>query len=243
MKKIMKRLAVVLLVLTGAYTIAAYFMTRGLGIYRLGTTVGTILANSWQYTGFAALILLTVTLISLIGTRRTASRKIKTAAPQAADAGMMPEQPEIEQPKQKKRRGKGKTPEQGKIAPAQPESVGKIQPNRPAAQETLPMPEDMATQTMPMENAVQMPETGATMPMPMEDPVMAAPVEPAATMPMPVFEEPGATMPMPMAEESVTMPMPDDAMVLTGEPVCPRCGAAVKASAKFCGKCGMKLGG
>lgn len=43
--------------LLSAYTCYAYFTTRGLQIYLMGTKMGAILAGSWQYTLLAAILL------------------------------------------------------------------------------------------------------------------------------------------------------------------------------------------
>jgi len=43
--------------LLSAYTCYAYFTTRGLQIYLMGTKIGAILAGTWQYTLLAAILL------------------------------------------------------------------------------------------------------------------------------------------------------------------------------------------
>ena len=48
----------VLLVPLSAYSIAAWWMLRGAGAYRMGTTLGAVLANSRLYTTLAAVVLL-----------------------------------------------------------------------------------------------------------------------------------------------------------------------------------------
>ena len=50
MKRKLSLAALVLMALLGVYSAVAYSMLRGAGAYRIGTTVGSILARSWQYT-------------------------------------------------------------------------------------------------------------------------------------------------------------------------------------------------
>ena len=68
------------------------------------------------------------------------------------------------------------------------------------------------------------------MPMPQAE-ADNAPIAPrGGTMPMPQAEADNA----PIAPRGGTMPMPQGRC-------CPRCGHAVRAGAKFCGKCGTRL--
>lgn len=60
MKRKLSLAALVLMVLLGVYSAVAYSMLRGAGAYRIGTTVGSILARSWQYTALAAVLLLLI---------------------------------------------------------------------------------------------------------------------------------------------------------------------------------------
>ncbi len=52
--------ALILMLLLGGYSIGAWMMLRGAGAYRLGTSMGQILAASWQYTALAAVLLLLI---------------------------------------------------------------------------------------------------------------------------------------------------------------------------------------
>ena len=174
MKKQLKRLLLVLLAVTTGYTAAASVLTRGLGVYRMNTALGRVLAVSRPYTGLAALLLWAAALVWLarwLRGRRTAGGQEQAQAEQ-------PEQPA------KPRRAGGK-----KIAPK-----------------------------------------GGTMPMPQAE-ADNTPIAPrGGTMPMPQAEADNA----PIAPRGATMPMPQGRC-------CPRCGHAVRAGAKFCGKCGTRL--
>lgn len=220
MKKIAKRIALVVLAVTAVYTAIAWFLLRGLGAYRLGTTVGMILSHSWQYTGLAALVLAAWAVISSL-LRRKKGDKIAAAAPDGSAVQPAPEE-------KKARRGKKGKAASDRIRPARPE--GKLAPAAPAAEggETAPMPGDGG-------------QAGATMPMP--DNVGEA----GATMPMPGgFEAADETLPMPedVGETGATALMPEDAGgAAERQAFCPNCHAAVKPGAKFCVKCGARLGG
>ena len=52
--------ALILMLLLGGYSMGAWMMLRGAGAYRLGTSMGQILAASWQYTALAAVLLLLI---------------------------------------------------------------------------------------------------------------------------------------------------------------------------------------
>ena len=52
--------ALILMLLLGGYSIGVWMMLRGAGAYRLGTSMGQILAASWQYTALAAVLLLLI---------------------------------------------------------------------------------------------------------------------------------------------------------------------------------------
>ena len=83
MKKVMKWIPVALFVITAVYSGVAAFLLRGLGVYQLGTTVGTVLSSSWQYTAAAAFVLLLIIVIPLaVKLLKSRSRKIAAAVPQ-----------------------------------------------------------------------------------------------------------------------------------------------------------------
>ena len=103
MKKYLKTLVFVLTALTVVYTAIAFFVIRGLGIYHLGTTVGRILASSWQYTGLAAFVLMICTVIMLLKNRKAGEQKIPAAAPQSVDGAQSAESIESQKETKKER--------------------------------------------------------------------------------------------------------------------------------------------
>lgn len=88
-----KKVTIILWVLfgvTAVYTPVAALLVRGLGIYRLDTTLGMVLACSWQYTALAAAVLLAAVGIPL------ALRLIKTRQEKLAAAPAQADVPEEE---------------------------------------------------------------------------------------------------------------------------------------------------
>ena len=146
MKRKLTFAALLLMILLAVYSIAARWMLRGTGAYRLGTSVGAVLANSWQYTALAALLLLLILalprLVRLLR-RRSGARQPQNGPLQAKGR---------DNPKKK-----GK-----KEAPAA--QAGRI----PPAAGTVPMPQEgkipPVTGTVPMPQEDPIPPAGPAAP-------------------------------------------------------------------------------
>lgn len=219
MRKFLKILVFILTVLTGVYTITAFVLIRGLGIYRLGTTVGRILATSWQYTGLAALVLVICTAIILLARRKNKEQKVPATAPQSESVteNAQPSAPEAEG---KKKTNRKKMKAKGTLAEGQ--TTQKIPPAAPVAETAELTPEQVSvaeTQLLPENSTVE------------------------ETMPL-IAEE----QTVQLSENEPTEVLPTEPVVLLSEKVseqkfCPQCGATAKPDAKFCVKCGTGLGG
>ncbi len=96
MKRKLSFLGLVLTLLLGIYSAAAWIVLRGTGAYRVGTTLGTVLAVSRPYTTLAAVFLFAVTGAVLIVYLRRRNANKGTAAPEkiAPKRGTPCKQPE-----------------------------------------------------------------------------------------------------------------------------------------------------
>lgn len=153
MKRKLLLLDVILALLFGIYSAAAWVKLRGAGAYRVGTTLGSVLAISRPYTTLAAVVLFAIAGIALVLHLR--GRGTKKGAP--AGEKIVPK--------------KGQKP-----APEEP----KLQPAKGASAEEATVP--LETETMAMETeTTAMEETVALTPerAPMFDELDRPPVQPA----------------------------------------------------------------
>lgn len=70
MKKKILIVSVILTLFSAGYAITAFISTRGLKIYRMGTTMGKILTRSYQPAAFAAFVLLVVSVILVLSLKK-----------------------------------------------------------------------------------------------------------------------------------------------------------------------------
>ena len=230
MKKILKRGLLVLLALCTGYTVVASALLHGLGAYRVNTSFGQILAFSRQITLPVTVLLWVIALVAdkrwlsrRRGTARGQSGPIPTAAPKSAPAH--PTVPDASGPVSAE-----KIPPKTLVDSAadtatellpeeapHPAAAEKISPKAPAAPAA-----DTATELLPEEA----PNPTATEKIPPKAP--AAPAADTATELLPE-EAPNLA-----STEKKTPKVPA---------ACPQCGAVVKPGAKFCMKCGYRLGG
>ena len=175
MKRKLSLAALILMAALAVYSAAAWWMLRGAGAYRMGTSMGSILAGSWQYTALAALLLFLVLAVQAqnqpVQARERAGllRKKKGAAPAAQSGKVSP--------------AAGTVPmaQGGKIPPAAG-TVPMPQGDKiPPAGGTVPMPQEpsalSAADTVPMSQGDKIPPAGGTVTMPQEPP--APPAVPA----------------------------------------------------------------
>ena len=129
MKRKLYFVGLAVLALLGIYSLAAGRMLRGAGAYRMGTTLGTVLAQSRPYTALAAWVLLAVLAVITViwgrkayaaGTLRLPKRKKREEKPAAPVGGTAPMPA-----------GAGKIPAAGATAPM-PAGEGQIPPAAPA---------------------------------------------------------------------------------------------------------------
>ena len=203
----------VLLVPLSAYSIAAWWMLRGAGAYRMGTTLGSVLSGSRPYTSLAAaalfLALAAGTALHLRRRKQLAAQAEKKTVRLAEGQGEkahLPSQEETERLEEtEKLQPAGPAPEKtelleedGKIPPAGPDpektellkETEKIPPAGPAASET-PDPAAEAGTLQPRKPSA---EAG---------PVPAAqsvPPSGAAAEPLPEAPAPIAAPPVPAGE-------------------------------------------
>ena len=271
MKKYLKIVLFAATAALSAYTVIAILLIHGLGVYRLSTSVGTALSNSYQYTLLAALVLWGITAILLFRWYAAKHKQEKEAmkiAPANPNVGVAIGDAEQFSQQDKHGQGKKKTAkgEEPKIAAArpmfQPESV--IQPAGPVV---VSGAEDPQTQPMPSPD-VPAPAPG-TQPMPLSgtSEALSAPAldtqpmpqPPMDTKPMPAFQSPDIpayqpfkvpqsgqhlpTMPMPQAEpEQSPKTAGRETVPMPAQMICPSCGTVLKSGAKFCVKCGKRQG-
>ena len=176
MKRKLTLAALLFMVLLAVYSAAAWWMLRGAGAYRMGTTMGSVLAGSWQYTALAALLLLLIL---------AAPRLVRLLR---RGPGKAPAQPAHE----KKKRRKG-TPaaQSGAVPPASGTAPMAQSCKIPPAAGTMPMPRE--------DKVPPAPPAGATVPMPREGAIPPA----AGTVPMPAegtIPPAGGTVPMPQED-------------------------------------------
>lgn len=223
MKRKLSLAALVLMVLLGVYSAVAYSMLRGAGAYRIGTTVGSILARSWQYTALAAVLLLLILAVPRL--LRLVRRKPGTQAASGAS----------EPGKKEKKAGLLR-----KKAPAAAERIQPAAGTAPMAGGNGKIPPAAGTAPMPQEGKI--PPAGATAPMPGPEEM---PMD-GSTAFMPQAEYPQAGETVPMSQERGEAPdgtseavQPDPA---AGR-VCPNCGMPYEGGQRFCAQCGTPLEG
>ena len=180
MKRKLTFAALLLMILLAVYSIAARWMLRGTGAYRLGTSVGAVLANSWQYTALAALLLLLILalprLVRLLR-RRSGARQPQNGPLQAKGR---------DNPKKK---GKKEAPaaQAGRIPPAAGTVPVPQEGKVPPVTGTVPMPQEgkvpPAAGTIPMPQEGKIPPAAGTVPMPQEEPAPAPRVCPSCGAP------------------------------------------------------------
>ena len=269
MKRKLYFVGLAVLALLGIYSLAAGRMLRGAGAYRMGTTLGTVLAQSRPYTALAAWVLLAVLAVITViwgrkayaaGTLRLPKRKKREEKPAAPVGGTAPMPA-----------GAGKIPAAGATAPM-PAGEGQIPPaaptepmeekipagagEAPAAEATVPMPAEGEGQIPPAAPAEPMEEetsagageasaAEATVRMPAEGEGQIPPAAPAEPMeeeiPAGAGEAPAAAAPVPAAEQTPPAAgQPDPAPEVR---FCMHCGAKLWAGQKFCSKCGTPVEG
>ena len=194
MKRKLFVVGLVLLVPLSAYSIAAWWMLRGAGAYRMGTTLGSVLSGSRPYTSLAAaalfLALAAGTALHLRRRKQLAAQAEKKTVRLAEGQGEkahLPSQEETE-----------RLEEDGKIPPAGPDpektellkETEKIPPAGPAASET-PDPAAEAGTLQPRKPSAEAGPVPAA---------QSAPPSGAAAEPLPEAPAPIAAPPVPAGE-------------------------------------------
>lgn len=248
----------------GIYSITAWRVLRGAGAYRIGTTLGSVLAHSRPYVTLVAVLLLAAMVVwSVLKLKaRAAAKKEALRKDEEQDGsgfvpeGPVPEEPVPEKPvseepvpeepvaeesvpKQKKR-GRKKAAgakfsgSEGKIKPAGPQTGEKISP---AAATTQPTEDSQTTEQLLEKPSAVRKDT--------EDITEFLPEGPAVG-----HEEVTEFLP-----EGPAVPDDKGATALLGEEPqnlapardntvrCRNCGAVLKAGQRFCTKCGTPLSG
>lgn len=249
----------VLALVLGIYSITAWRVLRGAGAYRIGTTLGSVLAHSRPYVTLVAVLLLAAMVVwSVLKLKaRAAAKKEALRKDEEQDGsgfvpeGPVPEEPVPEKPvseepvaeesvpKQKKR-GRKKAAgakfsgSEGKIKPAGPQAGEKISP---AAATTQPTEDSQTTEQLLEKPSAVRKDT--------EDITEFLPEGPAVG-----HEEVTEFLP-----EGPAVPYDKGATALLGEEPqnlapardntvrCRNCGAVLKAGQRFCTKCGTPLSG
>ena len=226
--------ALILMLLLGGYSIGAWMMLRGAGAYRLGTSMGQILAASWQYTALAAVLLLLILGIPRLrkllrygikGSLKNDNGKEDKIPPASGTIPM------VQEDKIPPASGTIPMPQEDKIPPASG-TIPMVQEDKiPSASGTIPMAQEdkipPASGTIPMMQEEKIPPASGTIPMPQED------KSPPASGTIPMVQEdkiPPASGTIPMAQKKE-----DDTSV------CPNCGAPCGKNQKFCTRCGTRL--
>lgn len=174
MKRKLSLAALILMAALAVYSAAAWWMLRGAGAYRMGTSMGSILAGSWQYTALAALLLFLVLAVPRL-------LRLLRRRPGAVQAQTQPVQARERSGLLKKKKGAAPAAQSGKVSPAAG-TVPMPQGDKiPPAGGTVPMPQEpsalSAADTVPMSQGDKIPPAGGTVPMPQEPP--APPAGPA----------------------------------------------------------------
>lgn len=238
----------------GIYSITAWRVLRGAGAYRIGTTLGSVLAHSRPYVTLVAVLLLAAMVVwSVLKLKaRAAAKKEALREDEEQDGsgfvpeGPVPEKPVSEEPvaeesvpKQKKRgrkkaAGAKSSGSEGKIKPAGPQTGEKISP---AAATTQPTEDSQTTEQLLEKPSAVRKDT--------EDITEFLPERPAVG-----HEEVTEFLP-----EGPAVPYDKGATALLGEEPqnlapardntvrCRNCGAVLKAGQRFCTKCGTPLSG
>ena len=216
MKRKLSLAALILMAALAVYSAAAWWMLRGAGAYRMGTSMGSILAGSWQYTALAALLLFLVLAIPRL-------LRLLRRRPGAVQAQNQPVQARERSGLLKKKKGAAPAAQSGKVSPA----AGTV----PMAQGGKIPP---AAGTVPMPQGDKIPPAGGTVPMPQEPSALSA----ADTVPMSQGDKispAGGTVPMPQE--------PPAPPVGPAPRVCPGCGTPYEDGQAFCAQCGTALKG
>lgn len=224
MKRKWPLIGTAIMVLLIAYSAVAWWMLRGAGAYRMGTQLGGILSASWQYTALAALLLAFVLGIPFV------FRSVrKSNAVELPDA-------------QKKPHGGGKkgvAEAEGQTAAQTQQDTEKLQPRRgihaSSGDETVLLNDDTAS---PNDETVLLSD-GTTVQLSGGDCI-----HDNTTVLLPEAVPATENDTVLLQSESVGSEKAQTNVVPASDKLCcPKCGASVRVSQKFCTRCGCVLRG